>query len=166
MRKLNKQRRADRRASTKGKGEKACSSEEQTVCFPRRIPCMEAHTLTSMEYRISTRVTFRPLPRCISSSSHHLAAIFIFMGVAFGCHSRHLYDATRLRGLNAQRRDRDGLRPCKCDVKYRALSHHFRYAFMQSLTAYSQFPFNVYKVSVPPFVSLRVRAKFHSGRNA
>ena len=31
---------------------------------------------------------------------------------------------------------------------------------------YSQFPFNVYKVSVPPFVSLRVRAKFHSGRNS
>ena len=100
MRKLNKQRRADRRASAKGKGEKACSSEEQTVCFPRRrIPCMEAHTLTSMEYRISTRVTFRPLPRCISSRSHHLGALFIFMGVAFGCHSRHLYDATRNAGM-------------------------------------------------------------------
>ena len=31
---------------------------------------------------------------------------------------------------------------------------------------YSQFPSNVYKVSIPPFVSLRVRAKFHSGRNS
>ena len=34
------------------------------------------------------------------------------------------------------------------------------------LLVYSQFPFNIYKVSVPPFVSLRVRAKFHSGRNS
>ena len=34
------------------------------------------------------------------------------------------------------------------------------------LSIYSQFPFNVYKVSVPPFVSLRVRAKFHSGRKS
>ena len=31
---------------------------------------------------------------------------------------------------------------------------------------YSQFPFNVYKVPVPPFVYLHLRVKFHSGRNS
>ena len=36
----------------------------------------------------------------------------------------------------------------------------------KSVQLYSQFPFNVYKVSVPPFVSLRVRAKIHFGRNS